>query len=39
MCKYIVQIIYFPSLVFVLSHAKLKEANEETSLFSSFNQR
>ena len=41
-CKYIVQIIYFPcilSLVFVFSHAKLKEINEETVFFSSFKQR
>ena len=32
MCKYISQIIYFPSilsLVFVLSHAKLKETNKK----------
>jgi hypothetical protein len=42
MRKYIAQIIYFPyilSLGFVLSHAKLKETNEETGLFSSFTQR
>ena len=40
-CKYIAQIVYFPpilSLVFVLSHAKLKETNEETGLFLSFRQ-
>ena len=41
MWKYIAQMIYFPyilSLVFVLSHAKPKEINEETSFFSSFKQ-
>ena len=35
MCKYIVQIIYFPSifsLLFVLSHAKLKETNKKSSI-------
>ena len=38
-CKYIAQIIYFPSilsLVFVLSRAKLKEAKEETAKASTF---
>ena len=42
MYKYIAQIMYFPPilwLVFVLSHSKLKETNEETGLFSSFTQR
>ena len=35
MCKYIAQIIYFPSilsLLFVLSHAKLKETNEKKTI-------
>ena len=42
MCKYIAQIIYFPSillLVFALSRAKPKETNKDTGLFSSFTQR
>ena len=42
MCKHIAQTRNFPSilsLVFVLSHAKLKETNEETGLFSSFTWR
>jgi len=38
-CKYIAQIIYFPSIlspVFALSHAMLKETTGETGLFSGF---
>jgi len=41
-CKYIGIIIYvlsILSLVFVLSHAKLNETNEEIGFFSSFTQR
>ena len=33
MCKYIAQIMYFPSILslfLILSHAKLKDTNEET---------
>ena len=39
MCKYIAQIKYFSSilsLVFVLSHANLKETNEENQFILEF---